>query len=116
SLREYGYNVFLDLDNINEGRFKNTIVDAIYNCTYFIALLGHNSLDSEWVCREIRHALDFDRTIIPVLIDDYQLDERGLPDELKSLAAFNGPRLNAEFYEASLERLANNFLRSVATR
>lgn len=111
SLRQRGANVFIDIDDINEGRFAEIIEKAITECDYFLAVLAPGTLDSEWVRREIRYALAQGKTIIPLLLDNFHLDESQIPPDIKEIASHNAITLLPEFYGEAMDRLAKRFLR-----
>lgn len=111
SLRANGLNVFLDVDDINEGRFGRVIVEKIHECGYFLPLMTPDALDSVWMRKEVSHALTLEKRIIPILIDDYVFDPDVLPTDLRALASYNGQPLNAKFYDACIEHLVTNFLK-----
>jgi LPXTG-motif cell wall-anchored protein len=111
SLRERGANVFIDIDDINEGRFAETIEKAIQDCDYVVAVLAPGTLDSPWVRREIASALAANKIIVPLLVDGFTLDEQNIPPEIKDVASHNAITVLPEFYEEAMNRLAKRFLR-----
>ncbi|MBL8163830.1 MAG: TIR domain-containing protein, partial [Anaerolineae bacterium] len=111
NLRQRGANTFIDIDDINEGRFAETIQHAIEQCDYFVPILAPGTLDSVWVRKEIMLALENRKIIVPLLVDGFKLDEGSLPDEVRDIASHNAITLLPEFYEEALDRLAERFLR-----
>ncbi len=111
SLRERGANVFIDIDDINEGRFAETIANAIRDCDYFVAVLAPGTLDSPWVRREISAALAQKKIIVPLLVDGFRLDAESIPTEIKDIASHNAITVLPEFYQEAMNRLAERFLR-----
>ncbi len=111
SLRQRGANVFIDIDDINEGHFAEIIEKAIKNCDYFVVVLAPGTLESEWVKREIQSALALGKTIIPLLVDKFVLDKDQLPEDIQDIASHNAITLLPEFYEEAMNRLAKRFLR-----
>ncbi|MBZ0284077.1 MAG: toll/interleukin-1 receptor domain-containing protein [Anaerolineae bacterium] len=111
SLRQRGANVFIDIDDINEGHFAEIIEKAIKNCDYFVVVLAPGTLESEWVKREIQSALSLGKTIIPLLVDKFVLDKDQLPEDIQDIASHNAITLLPEFYEEAMNRLAKRFLR-----
>lgn len=111
SLEQRGAKVFIDVDDINEGRFAEIIETAIETSDYFVAVLAPDSLESAWVRREIHHALTHKRTIIPVLTNGFRLDDGTLPDDIRDIASHNAITLLPEFYEEAINRLASRFLK-----
>lgn len=114
SLRDRGINVFMDVDSINEGKFAEVIQQAITHCNYFVPILAPTTLDSEWVVREISHALEHSRPIIPLLVDGFRFDAATLPDSVQEIASHNAITVTHEFYDAAIERLATRFIRAAS--
>jgi len=111
SLRKRGADVFIDIDDINEGKFAETIQRAIADCDFFLPVLAPGTLESVWVRREIAHAIHLKKTIVPLLVDGYVLEEASLPAEIADIASHNAIRVLPEFYEEAMDRLAGRFLR-----
>lgn len=70
-LQNYGFRVFLDYDELKDGKFDRRIMDAIESAPVFLMILSPNSLDRcsserDWVRREIEYAIEHDRHIVPV--------------------------------------------------
>ncbi|MEO8608613.1 MAG: TIR domain-containing protein [Chloroflexota bacterium] len=110
SLRQRGADVFIDVDDINEGKFAETIQKAITDCDFFLPVLAPGTLESEWVRREIAYAIQLKKTIVPLLIDGFTLDEAHVPLEIAEIASHNAIRVLPEFYEEAMDRLAKRFL------
>jgi len=111
SLEKRGANVFIDVDDINEGHFADIIEKAIDKADYVVPILAPGSLESEWVRREIKRAIDKDKNIVPLLMDGFQLDPTELPDEVSTLARHNAITMVPEFYQEAVDRLATRFLK-----
>jgi hypothetical protein len=106
NLTSRGADVFIDVDDINEGRFEEIITKAIENSDYFVLVLAPGTLESEWVVKEALHALAHHKKIIPVLVDGFDLYKDQLPDELQGIKSHNALNLTPEFFDAGIERLA----------
>jgi hypothetical protein len=100
-----GADVFLDVDDINEGRFEDIIKENIRNRDYFLLIIAPGTLESEWVIRETAYALENDKRIIPVLVDGAQLYDADLPPALRAISSHNAITLTPEFFDAGLERI-----------
>ena len=73
-LENYGYRVFLDVEELKDGVFDQRIIDAITGAKVFIALLTPRYLcrcanDKDWVRKEIECALQNEIHIVPINID-----------------------------------------------
>ncbi|NWF69144.1 MAG: toll/interleukin-1 receptor domain-containing protein [Chloroflexi bacterium] len=106
SLSARGADVFLDVDDINEGRFEDIIKHSIEKCTHFILILAPDTLQSEWVMKETLYAAEKDKRIIPVTIDGFDLYSNTLPPQLQFIKSHNAVSLTPEFFNAGLERIA----------
>lgn len=83
-LEKHGYNVFLDFDELKDGRFNQKIKDAIESAPIFLVILSSHALDrctnqDDWVRQEIEYAISKKRHIIPVNPD---LSFEGFPENL----------------------------------
>lgn len=78
-LENYGYSVFLDVEELKDGVFDKRIIDAIRDSKVFIALLTPQYLcrasdPNDWVRKEIECAVDNDVHIVPINIDRLWVD------------------------------------------
>jgi serine/threonine protein kinase len=71
-LQDHGIDSFLDLESLDSGRFKDHIFREIEDRDVFICLLGDNTLKSDWVNREIKHAHANSRPMIPIFQENFQ--------------------------------------------
>jgi hypothetical protein len=106
SLSARGADVFIDVDDINEGRFEDIIKKNIEGSDYFILVLAPTTLESEWVVKEARHAIEHNQKIIPVLVDGFNLYDYKLPEDLQKIKSHNAISLTPEFFNAGIDRLA----------
>jgi hypothetical protein len=111
SLERRGADVFLDVDDINEGRFSEMIQQAIENCDYFVPILSPDTLESKWVRREIEMAIQLKKTIVPLTTDGFNFYGTDLPENLQELSSHNAITITPEFFEAAIDRLATRFLK-----
>ena len=73
---QYKKRVFLDVRELQVGRFDESLLSQIEQTPNFILILSHGCLDrcaekSDWLKREVVHALEHKRNIIPVLMEDF---------------------------------------------
>jgi hypothetical protein len=120
-LRMDGYSVSFDIDTLENGNFENELEKRVKKCKDFLVILspgvfdcfseaGYDSKD-DWVRREIVYALQANKNIIPLLLDDFAYPRR-LPSDIKELNRKNGIEINPRLFETSYEKLKQNFLRS----
>jgi hypothetical protein len=110
ALEARGADVFLDVDDINEGRFADVLEQAIAECDYFLVVLAPNTLESKWVRREIKRAMEQDKVIIPLVTDDFSFYGADLPDGLEELASHNAVKVLPEYFEEAMDRIATRFI------
>jgi len=120
-LRMDGYSVSFDIDTLENGNFDNELEKRVKKCKDFLVILspgifdcfseaGYDSKD-DWVRREIACALQANKNIIPLLLDDFAYPRR-LPSDIKELNRKNGIEINPRLFETSYEKLKQSFLRS----
>lgn len=74
ALRTRGYTVWTDVGGITGGAvWQSEIEDAITNCDIMIVMMSPAARESDWVKREILFALDLQKTIIPLIVEDVKL-------------------------------------------
>ena len=83
-LAQRGYKVFLDYDELTDGKFGEHIQDAIKSAPIFMLVLSKGALErckneGDWVRREIQLAISEGKHIIPVNPDN-TFD--GIPDDI----------------------------------
>jgi hypothetical protein len=110
SLKEHGMDVFLDIDSIGSGEFPAYIIKAIVEREYFILLLTLDTLESEWVQKEVDYALTAGRKVIPVLLDGFEMNEQTIPARFSKLFTLNAIKFNPETYTGDIVRLVELFL------
>ena len=102
-LRQKGYQVFLDYDELTDGIFSDHIKNAIKETPIFILILSKNAIDrctneNDWLRQEILFALENNKKIIPVNPD----------------ATFNGLSqcVDAKLIPESIRRIVNEYQHS----
>lgn len=119
-LREAGYTVFYDVEQLKSGVFNEQLYTHIDGCTDFILLLPPHALDrcisdpDDWVLREITRAIEKKKNIIPVVMRGFGDFPVNLPPAIASLPLYE--RLDAsaqEYFDAAFDRLCTRLLHSV---
>ena len=94
------------------------IYEHIANSPNFILILSRGSLDrceykSDWLKREIMHAIKTNRNIITVIEDDFKWPSedkwKSLPDAMKGLESFNAVLYSHAHSGSSLVKIASFF-------
>lgn len=121
-LQHRSINAFLDLESMRQaGRFNERLLNQIAARPYFLIVLAEGSLErcaseSDWVRREIEHAIETGRTIVPLFIAPFETSHfpLDLPPHIgEALANSNGVTFYSQFLAAALDQLAE-FLKPVA--
>ncbi|MCL4177206.1 MAG: CHASE2 domain-containing protein [Verrucomicrobia bacterium] len=93
-LRARGYAVYLDVTSLEAGEYPVQLLRQIERVPNFILILSPGSLDeritldSDWLRREIVHAFECKKRIIPIVIEGFEFGEAArLPVGLNTLPA-----------------------------
>jgi tetratricopeptide (TPR) repeat protein len=108
--------VFMDVEDIDSGRFENVILNQIGLCEHFIVLLTPDTAralgtEGDWVGRELQRALELERNVIPVLVDDASVNDiaPGFARR-KEVLELNFFRLPHDLFEQAITVLIERFL------
>lgn len=88
-LNQRGYKVFLDYDELTDGKFGDHIQEAIKDARIFMLVLSKGALircknEGDWVRREIQLAIQEGKHIIPVNPDNsFDGVPEGIPEDIK---------------------------------
>lgn len=88
-LSQRGYNVFLDYDELTDGKFGEHIQEAIKSAPIFMLVLSNEALarcknEGDWVRREIQLAISLQKHIIPVNPDNlFDGIPEDIPEDIK---------------------------------
>ncbi len=115
-LRDHGYDVFLDVNTIDNGEFDEIILNQIAARAHFVLVLSKGSLErcadpGDWLRREIEEALRLKRNVVPVLDAGFSFrqEARYLPESLRDLPRYNGIPLYHYYFDAAMETLRTRF-------
>lgn len=113
-LKIIGYpNVFFDYNSLRDGVFNTQIIDSIYSCNDFLLVISPLALrncsrEGDWVAREIRLALKYQKKIIPIVIEDTFKDwPEDFPSDFSSIKEIQFHKLKVdEYFESSIDMLS----------
>lgn len=94
-LQEKGYKVFLDYDELRDGKFDEKIKHGIENSSLFIFLFSKDALvrcknTNDWVRQEIQYAIKLKKHIIPIIPDnELSVIPDNIPTEIKEVISRN---------------------------
>jgi sulfatase modifying factor 1 len=116
--------VFLDVDGLKSGRFDEHLLDIISRTPNFILVLGGHALarctdENDWLRREIVHAFESQRNIVPVLVEGFTFPDprqmEMLPAAIRQLDQLQRVEYHHVHRDAAIGRIAGYFVRSIAT-
>ncbi|MBN1680208.1 MAG: tetratricopeptide repeat protein [Anaerolineae bacterium] len=117
-LRAHAYDVFMDTESIDSGVFDTIILNQIAARAHFVLVLTSGTLDrcdepGDWLRREIEHAMQLQRNIVPVLVNDFRFDQQAqyLSGKLEQLPRYNALNVPHEYFEEAMNRLRSRFLK-----
>ena len=117
-LREHDYDVFMDVESIDSGQFDQIILNQIEARAHFLIVLTSGTVErciepGDWLRQEIEYAIDHQRNIVPLIINDFSFDgtERYLTGKLSELSHYNGVDVPHTYFDAAMERLRTRFLK-----
>lgn len=117
TLEDAGIDVFIDI-RLRGGRFDTELLEQIEQRPYFIVVLEPGTLPrcrepEDWVLRELRHAVETDRTIIPVATAEFEsgdIDEFLPADMARELRRFHGITVRYKTFQLQVTELASEYL------
>lgn len=117
-LRLHGYDVFMDVESIDSGTFDTIILNQIAARGHFLVILTPGTVErcaepNDWLRTEIEYAIDKQRNIVPVLVNEFKFAgaEPYLTGKLSELQRYNGLTLYPDYFDEGMARLRNRFLK-----
>lgn len=104
-LTALGYSVFYDVVVLKGGRFNAKLLEAIEQANDFVLVLSPGALDrcsqnGDWVREEIKHAFEYKKNIIPVMLRSFAFPA-DLPADITEIRNQNGVDFtNMGYFEA----------------
>ncbi len=115
-LQHYGIEAYVDTRQVDTGgHFPDRLVGAIEASDVFICLVADTTFESDWVRREIEHAHNLGKLMIPVFQESYE-PFRQMPDpHVEVLLQSDGIHIldtKNIYIDESVEKLAHMIQRS----
>ncbi|WP_432616909.1 toll/interleukin-1 receptor domain-containing protein [Butyricicoccus sp.] len=112
-LEERGIHCFLDLEELQSGKFDEKIYDSIQDSPNFILILQPGALDrcvdeKDWVRKEILAAVEKNKNIILVLCDGFHWPQHiysELPEQVVKLENKNAVKSSQDYLTAMIQKL-----------
>jgi serine/threonine protein kinase/uncharacterized protein YraI len=121
-LKAAGIEVYLDVERMEgAGVFPARLLQAIESADVFVCLVGDTTFESDWVQREIEHAVKIGKPLIPVFQESYDpipLEQAPTP-HIKTLLEHDGVQVfdvKNVYLTAAIETLAQMIENTVAWR
>lgn len=111
--KQYGKTVFLDVENLKNGRFDTQLKGNLEISRNLVLILSPGSLDrctnpGDWVRQEIMTAFELNKNIIPVMTAGFDFDSFGnLPEDIARLAGQNGVLLKHEYFQEGIRKIVD---------
>jgi hypothetical protein len=127
NLTNHDYDVFMDVESIDSGTFKDIIFHQIAERAHFLAVLTPGALEAtanreDWLRREIEHAIESRRNIVPVMAQSFDFDKEAekfagkqFPGGIEQLRDFNGVDVPHEYFGDAMRKLRERFLKKPIT-
>lgn len=105
-LREDGYKVYFDKSSLKQGKFDEKILDQIEECTDFIVVLNKEAFvrtlsgeprEKDWLRRELAHAIEQKKNIIPIMLSGFEWPDH-LPDDINEIRTYNSPEYSRAYF------------------
>jgi len=117
NLTSHDYDVFFDYESIKSGDFGQVILNQIAARAHFILILTPSALErcnepGDWLRREIEHALEYERNVIPLTFDEFDFLEanKHFTGKLELLKKYNAQHFPKGFFEDAMTKVRNGFL------
>lgn len=111
------FDVFMDVESIDAGTFDTIILNQIAARAHFLVILTPGTVErfmepEDWLRREIEHAIDLHRNIIPVLVNGFNFEDHAsyFTGKLADLPRYNAITLYHEYFSEAMARLRDRFL------
>jgi tetratricopeptide (TPR) repeat protein len=109
-----GRRAFLDVDEREPSRrFDERLLRAIENSSTFVLLLTPGALErcvneGDWLRKEISHALNNEKLIVPVMLPDFKWPKADeLPEDIRTLTYCEGLSYSHDYFPAFMDMLVS---------
>lgn len=117
-LKNAGFRVFIDTDEMHSGKFDKQLYSRIVNCKDFVLILCPEALDrchdeNDWVRNEILHAIKCKKNIIPLLFQGFEWPDK-MPEGMQDLNMYQSLVVDdtPQQYNWAIDQLGTRYLKS----
>lgn len=117
ALTSQGYDVFLDVDSINSGKWADQILTQVSRRAHFLLVLTPGALDlcineDDWVRREFEAAKKLGRNIVPVCEESVDLKKfrDDCPDSMKEVFDYQIARIRHSTFYHDVQTLIGSYI------
>lgn len=118
ALSQSGYDVFIDYESIDSGKFAAEILNQIESRSHFVVILSPDCLNrttnpGDWLRKEIEYAIDLQRNVVPLLFDGFSFEgaKQYLTGKLSVLKEYNGLVVPDGYFDEAMKKLTDRFLK-----
>ncbi|XP_071950587.1 uncharacterized protein [Antedon mediterranea] len=113
-MKDKGFTVFMDVENLGAGRFDTNLLTSIRSARNFIIVLSINALDrcmgdndqNDWIHKEVVTAMETNCNIVPVTSPDFKWPKmEALPEDMRGITKYNAVKWSHEYQPASVDRI-----------
>ena len=120
-LSAMGLEVFLDVENLGQGKFDDKLVSSLQHSNNVLLvwtkgcmdrfLDGGDPLNGDFVRIEYALALRHRKNIVPVYKEDFVFPtESQLPDDVKPILSYNAIKFIGEYRDASIDKIKKSLI------
>lgn len=110
--KDYYVTAFMDVDNLQAGKFGEQLLEEIKNCDSVVLVLAPGALNQcsekgDWVRIEIECALEHHKNIVPVFAEGFESpDEGAVPDSIYEAIQYQGVPFSKQYADDTIRKLA----------
>eukprot|EP00004_Rigifila_ramosa_P014345 TRINITY_DN3260_c0_g1_i1.p1 TRINITY_DN3260_c0_g1~~TRINITY_DN3260_c0_g1_i1.p1 ORF type:complete len:127 (+),score=37.76 TRINITY_DN3260_c0_g1_i1:113-493(+) len=111
ALKDRGFTIFLDMDDLPQGDFDKEIMERLLDTPVLLVMMSKGFLErcvnqDDWVRREIAAALKANKIIIPISEPSFVFPApEDLPEDIRGLLTKNAVSVSHEFFEAFINKV-----------
>lgn len=104
-MTSWGVDVFWDIEKLRSGLFDTALKHEIVTRDIFVIILSPQTLESEWVCKELALAISRNKHIVPIMANGFDFYAAKLTPDIEIVQRYHGIPYNAANREMALGKL-----------